>query len=524
MFWLLAILTLSHEMAAEVSIMSVLEDPEVAAGASVVAPKLGDGSAVDWWFAFKLNSAAYPGCSGTRKCLFGGEVQDYKYGYGLQYLLASHAGGTTKEMELKTDCLGTGDDPVAKTFDQIYGGTAPNFVIWNDQFYNEPTITLTPACNSYEKDAKSCSAPWGHSKGAMAWDENGNGFILQVTTPDWPGSGDKTKSRKTQGNTLGCIADDNTEVSQHFFALKLTHSDTKAVLTAMQTASVVTDPSNSQLVKLTNGPSDLKTLAQGLAKLDKSTTPYQATLSTGAKLIAKPQALNVPVFQMVSSIVGKSLRTATWWTSPAVPSSKAGKPGCWSSELGTPGEVQVAMSGQWKGKKFNLTGGLGGDHNHAKLGYSLDGSLAIMGDMNQQGSYDPKDRSCSSSQNGRGGMFFVVDDATLHKGLMEMMTGETAPYYGGAPGPSPSGPSPPPSPTPPNPPSPTPPGPSPTPSSCGGSGVRSNSCGVAAKKAAGCVYVKAADKAKCGVTDYGCYLKSSLPKGCAEKTESLLLV
>merc|ERR1719484_405309 len=91
----------------------------------------------------------------------------------MQYLLSSSVGGTTQEMVLKTDCLGTGADPVAVTFAQIYNGDASNYVIWNDQFYREPRVNLTPACSTYSSDPTSCSAPWGHSKGAMAWDANG---------------------------------------------------------------------------------------------------------------------------------------------------------------------------------------------------------------------------------------------------------------------------------------------------------------------------------------------------------------
>lgn len=480
---------------------------QLSTAAADIAPKLGDGSSVDWWFAFKLNTYAFKSCSTTRKCIFGGEVQDYPYGYGLQYLEASHSNGATKEMELKTDCLGTGDDPVAKTFDQIYSGTAPNYVIWNDQLYQEPIMNLTPPCSSWG-NADSCSAPWGHSKGALAWDKDGNGFIMQVTTPDWPGNGNSNITRKVQGNSLGCNTDDNVMVSQHFFSLKLMHSDITAILTAMQKAMVVTDPNSSQLVKLTTGPSDLASLAKGLGKANTDKTVFQATLSTGAKLIAKPQALKVPVWQMVSALVEKPLRTATWWTAPAVLSAKAGKPGCWSDELGTPEEVQIATTGQWKGTKFNLTGGLGTDFNHAKLGYSLEGSLAIMGDMNQQGSYSPSDQraGCSSSQNARGGMFFVLDDATLNSGLKELMTGETADYHGSTPSPSPPSPGP------------SPPSPGPT-SNCSGAKGTWQSC-----TGAGCTYVHAANEIQCGVSGYGCYQTSSLKAGCPDKKGDHFLV
>ena len=38
---------------------------------------------VEWWFVFKFNARAFPGCGGsaTRHCIFGGDVQEYpKFG------------------------------------------------------------------------------------------------------------------------------------------------------------------------------------------------------------------------------------------------------------------------------------------------------------------------------------------------------------------------------------------------------------------------------------------------------------
>lgn len=463
-----------------------------------VAPRLGDGSVVDWWFTYKFNTYSFPECSTTRECIFGGTVKEYKYGYGMQYLLASNVNGTTKKGALRTDCLGTGADPVAKTFDQIYSGNAPNYIIWNDQFYREPQIELTPACSTYSSEPTSCSAPWGHSKGAMAWDENGDGFIMQVTTPDWPGSGDSSIPRPTQGNTLGCIEDDNVEVAQHLFSLKLSPADTEDVLKALHRASVVTDPSNAQLVKLTTGPSNLAALAKGLGTLDTSASPYQASLSSGAKVIAKPQALHVPSWQMVSALVGKPLRTATWWQSPEILSAEAGIPGCWSSDLDTPQEVQIATSGQWQNTTFGLTGGLGQNYNHAKLGHSINGTLAIMGDMNQMGSYTPDLRKCDSSQNARGGLFFVLDDPTLHSDLKELMTGTTADYYNKTNGT--------------------------TNITCGGAGISASSCRSTSKAEAGCTYVYSANAAACDVSKYGCYNNTELPADCPDKKSSRTFV
>src|SRR5215471_14574306 len=55
--------------------------------------------------------------------------------------------------------------------------------------------------------------------------------------------------------------------------------------------------------------------------------------------------------------------------------------------LGTPRAVEIATSGQWEGQRFGLTGGLGPDRNHAKIGVSTreGAKYIIFGDMNQQG-------------------------------------------------------------------------------------------------------------------------------------------
>jgi hypothetical protein len=200
-------------------------------------PLVKAGHPVNWWFVFKLNSATFPDCGagGSRGCPFGGTVQKYKDGQ--QYVFASDEAPTLKQ---GTGCAGdTGSDPIGATFEQVYNGSF-HYLIWNDQFYNDPQIT---GCSG-----NSCSSPWGHSKGLLAWNDDGNGFVMQVTTPSWPAAGSKKHPRKTDGNTLGCVEDDNVMVSQHFFALKLNKSDLVNVLTALGNASIVTDPTNQQIV------------------------------------------------------------------------------------------------------------------------------------------------------------------------------------------------------------------------------------------------------------------------------------
>jgi len=224
------------------------------------------------------------------------------------------------------------------------------------------------------------------------------------------------------------VKDDNVKFSQHFFALKLSKRDLVRVLKGLQNASVVTDPRNRQIVN-NGGPDDVQTLVATLGKKSSSTTYTKVKLSTGAELISKPSRLNVPPWQLVSaSLDGVSLRTATWWASPKIPTTTAySEITCWDDALSNPGPVEIATSGEWQGTKFGLTGGGGPNFNHAKVGISISGNhhYAIFGDMNQQGVLSGT--KCSSSQNGRGGIFFALDLSELHAGLKALLKGGTAP-------------------------------------------------------------------------------------------------
>src|SRR5205823_21596 len=156
------------------------------------------------------------------------------------------------------------------------------------------------------------------------------------------------------------------------------------------------------------------------------------TLSTGVMVSSRPSRLNVPAWQMVSALLGGvSLRVATWGTSPAIYSTtNATKVACWDTSFDKPGAVAIATTGRWDHTVFGLRGGGGPDFNHAKIGVSTSGNThyAIFGDMNQQGTLRPDaTRKCSSSQNGRGGLFYVLDDATLAGAMTDLLHGTTAP-------------------------------------------------------------------------------------------------
>lgn len=390
-------------------------------------PLLRAGQPVDWWFMFKFNSGVFPGCGGDaeRICLFdkaGRAPQDYSTPYGQQFVYASSA---DHSLQKGSGCAGDSvNDPLGATFDEVYNGNF-HYLIWNDQFYDDPKIT---GCTN------SCGAPWGHSKGLLAWDDAGDGLVLQVTTPSWPASGNAAAPRLTDGNSLGCVKDDNVLVSQHFFALRLTKDDVVKVLQALQNASVVSKPNDRQIVG-NGGPADIQALVSGLGKKSTSTSYIETTLSSGVVLISKPSRLNVPPWQLVSALLQEPLRAATWWTTPQIYTTDTNsKLTCWPNSLARdrralhPQPVEIALSGQWLGNVFGLAGGPGANKNHAKVGVSTGGGhgYAIFGDMNQQGASLGR-RKCSSSQNGRGGLFYVIDDTDLHDSVAQLIEGETAP-------------------------------------------------------------------------------------------------
>jgi len=389
------------------------------------SPMAGKNTAVDWMFAFKFNAQSFPGCTddGTTPVvgsegIFGGTVDTYQSGHSQQYVFATSAAPTLVK---GTECLGaTLEDPLGATFAQIYNTPGYYFLLWNDQFYDNPIENM--------------DSPWGHSKGMVAWDDDGNGMVLQVSTPSWPASGSAAHPRQNDGNTLGCINDDDIEVSQHFFSLKLTKADLVVVLQALANASVATNLSQQSIVN-NGGPDDIQALVNDLGKQSASKQVIVATLSSGVKVISKPSALAVPPWQMISAkLGGVDLRVASWWAAPAIYSTDEGQtPTCWAPGLGTPGVVDIATSGEWNGTGIGLEGGDGPMFNHAKIGISTNAKtpLCIFGDMNQQGALAPNyahpNQPCSSSQNGRGGTFYVVSNAALWTSLTALLKGASAP-------------------------------------------------------------------------------------------------
>jgi Deoxyribonuclease II len=408
---------------------------------SAPMPLAGPNQPVDWMFAYKFNDGSFPGWDngevppfGTPG-IFGGTVDQYPEGLSQQYVFATSKSPTL--VKGKGPIGATTTDPLGATFAQVFFTPGYYYVLWNDQFYDNPI------------ESKSGSA--GHSKGMAAWNDDGEGFVLQVSTPSWPASGCHTFSRNSQKtidavknkqkdskgklieldyNTLGCIDDDDVEVAQHFFCLKLTKDDLVNVLKGLINASVVTDPTKPPLCN-NGGPSDVQSLVKQMGKASASKTVFTATLSSGVQLIAKPSSMAVPPWQMISAQLNSlSLRVVSWWANPNIYSTKAGEvPGCWAPGLGTPGDVDIALTGSWAGVTVDLIGANGRNGNHAKIGISKDPSktICIFGDENQQGALSATPtQACHSSQNGRGGTYYVVNNAGLFKSLTQLFAGRTA--------------------------------------------------------------------------------------------------
>ena len=411
----------------------------------------------EWWFIFKVNTAfgeMYPDFStcfksyhpkvitkDNRKCPF--DLNKYPstegywyYGWNLDYYLAT---SQNPSLQFQKGCLGSSQGPLEKLFSKIYNGNN-YYVIWNDQFKGDPDTSPlnTPENMAHTNEETACPnggdclAPWGHSKGVITWDKDGNGRMLQVTTPNWPRSGSKNYP-STQANSLGCDSHNNVTASQHFFSFKINKDDLIKILKCMINACVVTLPNNKQVVN-NGGPKEVQNLVKKLGVLSPGKILH-FTLSNNFQIISKPWNINTPPWQLVSSVLGgKDLKTATWWADPTIPSTKSGQtPGCWNNSLKPPGEVINMATGKLDQKIIGLTAPkFSPTDNHAKFGCSIGEDLTIFGDMNQQGALSLnavyKGQLCNSSQNGRGGMFLIVPNQKLHDSIDKLLSGCETPY------------------------------------------------------------------------------------------------
>ena len=381
----------------------------------------------------------------------------YKNQWSLQYLIA-----TDKEPKLKkgVGCLGmTNEDPLGSTFNQIYNNNC-NYLIYNDQFYSDPISG---------PDIVAFGTGYAHAKGMLAWDNNGDGIWLQVTTPNWPKCGSKKFATSWDGNTLGCGLDNNIEASQHFFCICINKIDVINILNGYIQTFIITDNSKPQLVYLLkNCPREIKKLVDQLQipefiKTWDSSCPKNypkgsrkppqinkkylnmnlqgvGNIFKDIKVVFKPSKLRVPPWQYMSTMLNSvDIYSATWWQPPAIPSTPRNiKPDCpdWQSFFGDklPGEVSIVKTGKWENIKFSLTASEISNKNHAKFGVGKIDDICIFSDINQQGAvrcgsgiYTCKNTAppesptcCATGQNYRGGAWIILPNKILANSLREL--------------------------------------------------------------------------------------------------------
>ena len=131
-------------------------------------------------------------------------------------------------------------------------------------------------------------------------------------------------------------------------------------------------------------------------------------------LISKPSNLNVPPWQMVSALLdgdvgahGDLVGLAADLLDQEARSRSAAGTGVLKSDNKKPGDGRHRQERQLGGRTLGLIGGQRTTPRSASP-RRVAKHYAIFGDLNQQGTINPGKGKCDSSQNGRGGMFFVV--------------------------------------------------------------------------------------------------------------------
>jgi hypothetical protein len=203
------------------------------------------------------------------------------------------------------------------------------------------------------------------------------------------------------------------------------------VLEALANSNVVTSAGESTIRHI-GGPPAIQAAAARLGQARGAATVTDAVLSSGVRLISKSPTLWAPPWQVVSAALtppgsahGPALKTATWTPTTMHATTASGDPQCWGYAL-HPGPIAISRSGSYEHRQF----GLGMGANHAKIGVSVDAPwYTIFSDLNEDGPLRPTDEraGCKARQNGRGGMFFVVDNKTLHDDINVLITEPSAP-------------------------------------------------------------------------------------------------
>ncbi|CAD8136668.1 unnamed protein product [Paramecium pentaurelia] len=296
------------------------------------------GQIVDYWLIFKLPKDT---------------VNQYT---GMEYY---YCDSTTQCAELKYqyDKLNDFTSALQVTMEQVhFKDTNTMNVIWNDQ----------PFDKDYYPDM-------AHSKGVLSASLNGQGFIINHSTPKFP-----IMDSNYDEIILGMPSNSYTN-AQHFMCFSVTTSEIERIAQQLIIAEVITVRANS--------PSDFKTKYPNLYSLKDTTRKSQQ--SSGSLTVQTRQGLSLQVIStnqhnqvdFYASIVAPKLKVGlvvqTWGSGGLQP------PDCTSSY-----QTFSNLSRLQNGYKFSYT------KDHSKFGISLNSNIpyVCMSDINRQ-----------VSQNKRGG-------------------------------------------------------------------------------------------------------------------------
>lgn len=346
-----------------------------------IMPRNGKGEAVDWFVVFKLPNHSKNCHNGkgscadlctTCECSQPSENCDFwntgksasgdrSSGECYYYADSTHP-ELTYYADLGYGCLSDSSSPLSQTMAQLT--CADKWALWNDQ-----GVT------------KSCSAPYAHSKGAIAFSSTG-GFLLNTSTPHWPNA---------DGQPLGCQKTSNTEYAQHMFCFSLTPSDATQWLKSAPNAGLCITESSFLPTKPFHGgntPDVLKLKTKAgvpIQVIFKGTEDYYLPWSV---VSGKLDGVNLKVASWTSD---KTSGTSGWGDAPVFPGS---------------GKLSQIVDVQTDKGCFPALYSF----SHSKWGISDSGDWVIMGSMNMQ-----------NSQAKRGGDFYAFQNPTLWKSFNKII-------------------------------------------------------------------------------------------------------
>ena len=273
----------------------------------------------------------------------------------------------------------------------------------------------------------------------LAWNETARASSCRCRRRRGPAPA-ASVSRKS-GNTLGCVKTNNNLVaSQHFFALKLNKEDLLEGAAGDAKRERRHRSDNRQIAQ-NGGPPEIRDAAEELGKKPHEKLRHkkpddlkiiQTQLTADVMLISKPS--NAERAALADGVGAARRRLRAHRHMVGLAADLLDQEVDQDRLLGghvevrqkSPGDVIIAKNGTFGGRPLGLIGG----QNHAKVGVVTSGrtSFSIFGDLNQQGTINPVKGKCDASQNGRGGMFFVVKNDELFKTLSDMLEGEDEPF------------------------------------------------------------------------------------------------